>query len=177
MSDVGTVLNIVSLGVSLVALALSSFIAWRQAQLMRHANIFPILIDFFREFRSPEFRIHQLYVRTRLADELPQNGIYGLPEPALGHVVPVLHYFDNLGALVTHGVVETKLALSILGESVERNWRLLAPFLHKEREIRKNDEYGIFFEHLAALAKATPGRQARSKLHLRRYEDQVTPSA
>jgi hypothetical protein len=171
MSDFGTVLNVVSLGLSLIAIILSSVIAWRQAQLMRHANAFPILIDFFREFRSPEFREHQLYVRTRLADELPAIGIYGLPEPVLAHVVPVVHYFDNLGALVAHRVVETKVALSILGESVERNWRLLAPFLHKEREIRKDDEYGIFFEHLAELARATPGRRARSNLRLLRYED------
>lgn len=166
-------LSIASFILSIIAIGVSTGFALRQARLMKSANTFPVLVDFFREFRSPEFRDSQRVIYQRLPDCSPDVGLYALPSDIRGHVISTIQYYDNLGAMVANGLVGSDLVLGVLGESIERFWNLIESFLKKEREIRGDTEYEIFFEHLAALAAPEQGRQARAKLRLLRRSSAV----
>jgi hypothetical protein len=53
--DLSVLLNIVALGLSFIAIMTSVALALRQARLMRHANVLPVLAEVFSEFRSLDF--------------------------------------------------------------------------------------------------------------------------
>jgi hypothetical protein len=103
-----------------------------------------------------------------LADSSPQHGLYGFPEDVRRSAIFILHYYDNVGAMVAHKLIAPDIVLSVLGESVDRFWNQIEPFLSAERDIRGDNEYEIFFEHLAAMAADSQGRAARAKLNLLR---------
>jgi hypothetical protein len=145
----------------------------RQTRLMNSANILPVLVDFFREFRSSEFRHNQQVLYQRLPECSPDVGLYGLPDDVRRPTIATLHYYDNLGAMVAYKLVAPGIVLGILGESIDRFWSLVEPFLRTERKIRGDSEYEIFFEHMAALAAKAGGHSARAKLSLLRHSSDI----
>lgn len=71
--EASQVSNAIALALSLVAVAVSAVSAFRQATLMQHANLLPVLIDMFRDFREPEFRQHLAFIEEELWDRCPQG--------------------------------------------------------------------------------------------------------
>ena len=66
-------------------------------------------------------------------------------------------YLDNLGVLVAHGLLSPELAAGFLGDSALRMWRVLSPFIVRERELRTPPHYQHYFEHLAVtVRRSTP---------------------
>lgn len=166
------VLNAASLALSIVAIALSALLTYRQMKIMNTANRLPILLDFFREVREPEFRRSQRVMYERLPECSPERGLSGLPEDVRSSVLPIVQYYDNLGALVGNKLVTPEVVLSVYSDPVDRCWRLVYPFLAREREIRSQSEYGVFFEHIAALAQMNrKGSLVRRDLRLLRRSD------
>ena len=145
--------NVVSLALSVAAITLSVVISLRQIMIMRHANLLPVLIDMFREFREPEFKAHMSYVTTQLWEAYPpgQTGTSDLPEDARKHVGPVAGFFNMVGILVANKVVEDLLPASYMGRSVLVAWSRLAPYIYHERVRRSDENYYLFFENLVFL--------------------------
>ena len=69
--DAGTLVNILALCFSAIALITSTTFALRQSRLMQHANLLPTVAEILREFNTPEFKRDLHYVCTRLWDEHP----------------------------------------------------------------------------------------------------------
>jgi hypothetical protein len=165
-NGLGGIAAIISAGAAIVAAAA----AYRTIRLMDRANVLAVAIDVFREFRSDELHDHLRYVRR----ELPKSGIpyetgyMNLPESARAHVVPVSHYFDNLGILLANRVIDEELILSFMGESIEETWEVLRPYIRQEEKLRGGQEYQRFFEHAAALAQKRPAADIRRKLNLQK---------
>jgi hypothetical protein len=160
-------LNIISLAISIAAVAVSVAFAFRQTKMMETANTLPVLLDFFREFRGDEFRKKQSIMLDKLPSVSADNGLCHLPEEVQRPTIYVIHYYDNLGAMVAHGLISADVVLSVYGESVDRCWRLVEPYIKQERDIRGDPEYQILFEHIASLAERNQGREARRRLRLR----------
>lgn len=164
----------ISLVLSLLALASSIFFGTWQLRLSRHANSVPVLIGMLQEWRSPEFASHRDYI----AHELPPVAIAltKLPEPALSHARPVAHFFDNLGVLVRHNVIDEAVVLSYLGRAVVFYWERLRPFIEAEGAARgdgrleEGDNYQAFFRYLAMRAGGGRAEALRQRLALGRTE-------
>ena len=111
--------EVLSLIIAIIALVISVAVALRQIIIAKQANALPILIDMFQEFRSAKFKQHQSYVLENLKKEHnPEKGFRDLPESAKIHAITVSHFFDNLAVLVANGIVDEKLIISFMGESV-----------------------------------------------------------
>ncbi|MFF5303503.1 hypothetical protein ACFY5F_29520 [Streptomyces sp. NPDC013161] len=167
--DANLVLNVLALAISTVALAVSGAAANRQLRIAQNSNLIPVIADLFRETRSSDFLTSVEFIRDRLATAHPGNPAYReLPEDARGHIRRVGLFYDDIGKLVAHGVVDESLILGAYGGAVPRMWELVAPYVLTERQ-----KYGTtpmaYFEDLAARAQIRTMGGVHQALALRGY--------
>ena len=127
------------------------------------------MIDMFREFRAPQFKEHMDYIGNRLWQEAsPKSfGTANLPETVRSHAVPVLSFFNTVGVLVANGVISDLTVASYMGGSIIRAWSRLAPYIRNERKRRQDENYYLFFEHLAYLVSENPPSKLNARLKLK----------
>lgn len=147
--DESSILIIISLIISLVALLTAALLAIRQSILMRHTNELPIFIELTQEFRSRDFQRAEEYVLNQLAAEHSADlGISGLPEDAKAAVTTVLIFFNTFGAYVYFGLADEKIVVSLYAYRANRAWVALEPYIFAERRFRNDDYHVSFFEDL-----------------------------
>ena len=130
----------------------------------RKADALPATIGLFREYRTAEMEKARRLLTERLPDLDPASGMRGLPDDVAIAAILVSLYLDNVGVLVARGLLAPELAAGFLGDSVLRMWRLLSPFIVRERELRTPPHYQHYFEHLAVTVQQVDPTRARSKL-------------
>jgi hypothetical protein len=140
--------------VSVVALRVSGLVSVRQLRLTEHANTLPVLVDLFREHRSARLAQARQVVYEQSPTWDLSAGLEGLPESERDLVRELAWFYDNLGALVTHGVVDIEPVSGYLGGSVISVWERLEPLVQAERVKRaRNDlpdpnRWQEYFENL-----------------------------
>ncbi|MGW7208845.1 DUF4760 domain-containing protein [Streptomyces sp. NPDC054837] len=158
-------LNLVAVLVAVTALATSMAVSRRQLRLAQNSNVLPIVIQLFRETREPEFSKAIEYISTRLAAEHPSDqGYRALPSEVKRDIRRVSLFYDDVGKLVAHGVVEESLIIGSYGLNIVNMWDVLAPYIYKERIL--TTKAMLYFEDLAARAKARPMESVHSHLRL-----------
>lgn len=162
---------IVTITISLFALA-TSIAAWRTA---RHNVSTKVLVDMFNEHRSDRLADARTAIHKRLGTCDPAQGIAGLPDDIRGGIRDLAWFYDNLGVLVHHGVVDIRPVSGYLGGSVTYCWGKLEPFIDAERVKRSTSpdpqRWQVYFEMLAAEVTNMPpekARQSTTKLRLKR---------
>lgn len=166
--DGSTALNLLALVVSAGALATSFVVSLRQLRLADNSNLLPVIIDMFQETRSPEFLRSVEYIRSELAAAHPPgDGYRHLPPEPKEHIRRVGMFYDDVGRLVAHGVVDERLVLGAYHRNVQRMWEALSPYVYNERD-RHDTLTMTYFEDLAARAGATSGNAIHASLGLRR---------
>lgn len=165
MEQISLTLSILAVVTSIV----TAIIVYQQTIILGKTNTLPILVDLFREFRSNEFKGHQFYIYNQLQKECSavETGYSKLPPTAASHVMPVSFFYDNVGVLVVHGVISEALVISFMGGPIMRTWKILEPYIRREREFR-NEPYQFYFEHMAALTRTTSLDRVNRKLKLKK---------
>lgn len=149
------VFNVATLVVSLVALVVSAIVGVRQIRLSDGGNQLPVVLEAFRESRAPGWLPANEYVLNTLATKCsPEHGHRGLPDEARVHTNAIGLFYDDLGKLVAHGVIDKDLVIGAYGTMIVRLWDALAPFVYTERRLY-GLHFWIYFEHLAALTGQT----------------------
>jgi len=120
-------MEVAALVLSLVALVVSGAVSWRQLRLAQHANTLPVLVDLFREHRSVDLARARQFVHEELPGCDVSAGLGGLPEGSRDLVRELAWFYDNLGALVAHGVIDIAPVFGYLGGSVISVWESLEP--------------------------------------------------
>ncbi|WP_405407144.1 hypothetical protein [Streptomyces decoyicus] len=165
----GGVVEIAALVVSVVALMVSGAVSVRQLRLTAHANTLPVLVDLFREHRSVRLARARQFVHEQLPVCDLSAGLAGLPEDGQDLVRELAWYYDNLGALVAHGVVDIEPVSGYLGGSVISVWEHIEPLVAAERARRAQNalpdpnRWQEYFENLYHLVLDMPAEQARAR--------------
>jgi hypothetical protein len=109
-----------ALSLSILALVVSVVAAIRQSKLARQANSLPVLIDMFREHRGRRLTEARTFVSEKLQHRDVASGLKkGLPDKEERWLLQdLLWYYDNLGALVAHEVVDLGPVAGYLGGSI-----------------------------------------------------------
>jgi hypothetical protein len=166
--DATTILNFVSLAISLGAASTAVWAALRQARVAHAANQLPVVIELFTEPLTAEWQAAERYVLDDLKDEHdPNAGIDTLPVDVLHSVYQVCLYYDNIGKLVAHRIVEEDLAIGSWGGGASRAWNALGPFIYADRRIRDNRTMA-YFEDFAWRSRRTSPQQVHDELGLKR---------
>lgn len=167
-------LNIAAMIISLVALASTVMLALRQLTIMNQTNVLPVITSYFPEFRSREFLEHLDYVTNELQRmHSPDHGIFGLPEPARFHAFELTNFYEAMGTLVAWNIIDERIASSTFGTQCDRSWRLLEPFILREREIRGGSRFQVYFEDLVCRIRETPPPVVERRLGLKQLPRDV----
>lgn len=159
-------LNLLALVISVIALSVSVVMGRRQLKLARDSHLLPIISDIFKETRSEPFLESMAYIRDRLAELPADNGYRHLPGDARLHVRRVGLFYDDIGKLVAHSIVEEDIVLGAYGGAIQRIWDIIAPYVYSERQ-KYNNMTMFYFEDLASRAGANTMRAVHGRLALR----------
>ncbi|MGW3850909.1 DUF4760 domain-containing protein [Streptomyces fagopyri] len=165
-------MEIAALVVSVMALGVSGLVSVRQLRLTQHTNTLPVLVDLFREHRSLRLALAREVVFEQLPSWDVSTGMEGLPEAERNLIRELAWFYDNLGALVTHGVVDIEPVSGYLGGSVISVWERMEPLVRVERAKRAQNalpdpnRWQEYFENLYHLVREMPPTQARAHTHL-----------
>ncbi|MFG2941548.1 hypothetical protein [Streptomyces sp. NPDC048282] len=123
------------------------------------------MVELFRETRQPEFSHAIEYISSDLArDHSPESGYRSLPDEALRRIRLVGLFYDDVGKLVAHGVVDERLIIGSYGPNIVNMWDVLAPYFYREREL--TTKAMVYFEDLAHRARTRPQARIHSELRL-----------
>ncbi|MFF4550416.1 hypothetical protein [Streptomyces sp. NPDC001435] len=124
-----------------------------------------MVVELFRETRQPDFSRAIEYISSDLARQYsPELGYRRLPEEPLRHIRRVSLFYDDVGKLVAHGVVDERLIIGSYGPNILNMWDVLAPYIYREREL--TTKAMIYFEDLAHRARVRPQSSVHAELGL-----------
>lgn len=179
MDQIGLVTNVVAIAVSLMALSVSSWLAFRQTKYVRHANHQPIIM-MMAEFRDPQFRADIDFIDNELGDRAkydPSAGLTGLPEDARRATMNVLYYFQLVATLTVTDIVDEWLVTVLLGRRILRAWVAVQPFVEADRRTRRQGiQVFRVLEELAVRCAAMTLDRACRELRLRRFDLSMLPN-
>ncbi|WP_405809268.1 hypothetical protein OG729_31350 [Streptomyces sp. NBC_00210] len=150
-----------------MAVGVSVFFSYRREMLARHSNTLPVLVNFFSDHRSDRLAEARDFVYKDLSKYDLSQGLAALPEDKQKLVRELAWFYDNLGALVTHNVVDVEPVSGYLGVSVVLSWEKLEPLVQAERAMRTPSgvdpkRWQAYFENLYHLVRETPSPKARA---------------
>lgn len=153
--DATIALNLAALAISVTALTMTALLTMRQIRVASGANHLPVILNAFREIRSGGWFEAEDYILRRLAQEHSADcGWRGLPPSTRAQVTTIGLYFDDLGKLVAHEVIDQRLVIGAHGTIIVRLWDVLAPYVYAERQSQGN-YFWVYFEDLAARTAET----------------------
>ena len=176
MGLTNVVFNSVALVLSFTAVIISIASARRRATEARRANVMLFFSELGQRARTPDFLNAQEYVLTELGQFDPNLGLHGLPEPARDYALLVGYFYQDLGALVTTGVMDEDLAVALYYTNIKDVWHALEPYVRGETALRRSRGGApIFgsFEHIAAYAESVSPDEIRSKFVRRSFPSAV----
>ncbi|MFI9568361.1 DUF4760 domain-containing protein [Streptomyces rishiriensis] len=163
-------MNITALLVSVGALLVSGAASYRQLKLAGHANTLPVLVELFREHRSDHLAQARWFVHQQLPGRDVSEGLQSLTPDELKLVRDLAWFYDNLGALVAHEIVDIGPVSGYLGGSVISTWECMEPLVtaHRARRSAAGLDQGAdwqgYYENLYHLVRRHPPATVRDRL-------------
>ena len=157
-------MELLSIIVSIIALLLSILVAIKQSHDAKSSDSVSAVLELFAEFRKPELvEARQTVIHKLSVDNYcPEVGLYGLPDEVKHSALSVSHFFDHVGVLVAHNLVNREAIIGWIGDSAIYCWDSLFPYIVAERKIR-NAPYQEYFELLYEAIQKNPPSRIRAK--------------
>jgi hypothetical protein len=159
--------TIVSLFLSGVALVVSMYTSARSVRATRASQSLAVIKDIFGQRHQPEFVDALAAVRTpdfRSGVDAAE-GVTGLPQDKRLQANRLCIFYDDLGKLVAHGIIDEDLVIGSYGYGIMWAWKALEPFIRAQR-VLNGTNYNIYFEDLALRAERNPPPVVHDKLGL-----------
>lgn len=147
--------NVLTLAVSLTALAISTLVSFQQMRLQFGANSHAALAQIWEHLRDSEFLDDMQFILHDLSSYSPDAGISGLPPEARKRVYRVAYFFQQYAFYVGLGILSRQVVARVLRGRIIGVWDAIAPFVEVERGLDAvNGKYLLLmFENLAAYAR------------------------
>jgi hypothetical protein len=134
-----TSLNVTTLVISLIALAVSSIFAVRQINAAHHANQLPIINDILREVRSSKFLREEQLLWQKLPALRSDVRFSHLPEDLREAAYDVCFAYLMVAYLVSLKIIDRRLAILPIHYRIIRTWDAVAPLVVEERRHRGDE--------------------------------------
>jgi hypothetical protein len=150
-----SVVNLISVGVALVAVAVAVWQVRTSTERAERALSLPIITEIAREIRSSEFRQNFIYLQNTVLPVPDSGGFESLPEEFREQAYQICYFFDYLGILVLYGIITEDMVVDWVGTRLVLIWATMRPFIEAEREHRRityppetPPGFLLHFEHL-----------------------------
>jgi hypothetical protein len=147
-------------------LTVSWWQAHRNVRLASNAIEVQVVADIFRDVRSPEFRANLDAILRRPPPGDLERGFESLDESSRESAYAVSYFFEDLGVLVSNGLIRRDLILTTVSSILTRAWHALGPAIDAERAFRRHNYAGevspTFLPHFEALVTLAIARQSPS---------------
>jgi len=155
----------IALVIALLSLVISFATLLIQRREDRVARSLATFTGVLAEYRSRESSEMRRRVAARLGEIAYTEGarLSDLPDDVREEATAISHFFDHLGAMVAHGMVEKDVVIGFCGGSVIGWWNRLEPYIKAERSSGYR-VYQKYFETLNRLAGETRQESIISRL-------------
>jgi len=140
----GTVAAIAA-AIQTAILAAAAFYAFTQVREAQRTRLLSVLIALRQDIDTTESRSN----RYTLFNELPDDLTSPLPAEQDLVVDRVVREYENIARLIENGFIDFNLMADFYGNSAERSWRRVEPWIQKERARRNNTTYAPDLEKFA----------------------------
>ena len=146
--DASLAVSIASAVIAFGALVVSTLVSVQQVRQMRRQNLLPVVNEAFTEARTQKWFEDRDWILHHLpGGRHADTGVSGLPRDDQGKARYVGFFYDHLGVVVHYKIVKEDLVIGSFGEGLNEVWKVLEPYICRERQIRGTDYMG-FFEDL-----------------------------
>jgi hypothetical protein len=135
----------IAAAIQTVVLTAAAYYAFTQAREARRVRLLNILISLRHDIDSSESRQN----RYALFNELPDDLTSPLTAEQDRVVDRVVVEYENIASLAINGFIDFNLIASLYGNSTERSWKRVEPWIQKERMRRNSAPYATNFEEFA----------------------------
>ena len=142
---VWTAIAAVAAAIQTAILAAAAFYAFTQVREAQRTRLLSVLIALRQDIDTPESRRN----RYMLFNELPDDLTSPLTVEQDLVVDRVVREYENIARLIENGFIDFNLMADFYGNSAERSWKRVEPWIQKERARRNNTTYAPDFEKFA----------------------------
>lgn len=135
-----------------IAVVVALLYAWQQVKEARRELNLGALWQIFNELSSEEMNDARktVYQNRELYQQLSDGqGLTDIPHEVRHDATKVANNLNRLGYLVFKGLIPEDLFLDNNRYVIARSWIALEPYVKHVREVRKEDSFLQYFEHLA----------------------------
>jgi hypothetical protein len=141
-----------------VVITATAIAAIMQLRHMRSSNQIAALNELRETMESEHYRAAIGFVGSELpkllADPRQRERLDQYPlERDLQAISTVCNFFENVGTLVKHEIIDADIALDMWSLVITINWDRLAPFIARRRRISHRQAVWENFEYLTVLAR------------------------
>ena len=147
----------IAAAIQTVVLTAAAYYAFTQAREARRVRLLNILISLRHDIDSSESRQN----RYALFNELPDDLTSPLTAEQDRVVDRVVVEYENIASLVINGFIDFNLIASLYGNSTERSWKRVEPWIQKERMPRNSAPYATNLRSLPKSASNIARRSVR----------------
>jgi hypothetical protein len=168
------VISLVSVVLALAAVGVSSWQVRASIISANKANALPVVSEAFREWRSPHLNDAFRNLLTTTEEQVMGESFEALPPKLREDAYEVCTFFDYLGTLVLHGIVNEDVIVGGFGTRIVQVWKIMEPLIWHERKYREDHfppgtpkGFMEYYEHLVKLTEVLGGENAGSNLRQR----------
>ena len=134
--DSDLVVNLGALLVAAGALASSTFLTWRALRFNRSATHIPVLVDMFRQHRSPDFIQKEELVWAHMKDHEEALGFSNLPADIRQQATEVTLFYLTLSYLTEWELIDREIVSLQVKYRMLKTWAAVEGHVRGERALR-----------------------------------------
>jgi hypothetical protein len=169
--------QIINLGSVLIALAAVCVAAWQirsSVQGAKKANALPVISEIFNQWRSLDFNASLRRLIDARFEELAVPGFESLPRKLRQDAYEVCYFFDYLGTLAAHKIMNEDIIIGVMGTRLAQMWEIMSDLIRRERACRAHSlpqsvppGFLVYYEHLAKRINDLGGKEAARRVQRR----------
>ena len=143
--------DLLSLSLSVFSLLISTLVLVRQISFSKKSNQLQVAIDVLREYRHIEFKNKVKIIFANIDSQNTTHKTFeDYPADVCNALRSVSNFFDNIGLLIFHKLVDKEIIIGFMGENALTVWNKIFPLILNIRA-KSGMDYQCYFEHFICL--------------------------
>lgn len=168
------IVSVISIIAAIAAVLVATWQVTANLRATERTNTLPVISEIFSEFRSSDFRGSFSRLLAVSSSAVSAESFDTLPEDIREDAYKICYFFDYIGALITFGIVDEKIIISLMGTRVMQTWWAMEAAISNERAYRMKNYppnappgFLVYYEDLVVRIIDMGGRGAARNIQKR----------